>query len=120
MHGISIALSVILTVYCQLILKWRLGQITIQGENALEKAFALAVLPLQDLWIASAFLATFGGAISWMFAISKLPISIAYPFMSLSYILVLAGAAFFFEEGISLTKIIGTVLVMLGLTLMVR
>lgn len=53
----------------------------------------------------------------WTQALTKLPLSVAYPIVSCAYILTLLGAAFFFHENISHMAILGVFLIMGGITL---
>jgi len=52
---------------------------------------------------------------SWLIALSKLNLSVAYPFMSLTFPLVLICSIFFFNEPISLMRWSGVALIMMGL-----
>ena len=56
-------------------------------------------------------------AVSWFPAVARLPISIAYPFMALSIVLVLALAPICFGERVSLNQWMGVILVSCGLWL---
>jgi len=61
---------------------------------------------------------TFGlyflGAILWLFILKKLPLSIAYPALSLNYITVAIVAALVFHEPLTLGKIIALSLIAIG------
>ncbi len=59
--------------------------------------------------------------IIWLYVLKELPLSIAYPLLSVNYIFVYIGAVNWsvINEEAKLTNIIGTLLVMLGLTLVV-
>lgn len=103
------------TVYGQLILKWRMNSNLNLPEHLSSKAFYLVKLILTDPFIFSGFSSAFLASLFWMGAMTKFSISFAYPFMSLSFILVMFGAAIFFGENINILKILGTVLVILGL-----
>jgi drug/metabolite transporter (DMT)-like permease len=50
----------------------------------------------------------------WLVILSKLPLSIAYPIQSLSYVLGLIGAYFIFKESINMNQIIGIILILGG------
>ncbi len=49
-----------------------------------------------------------------MLAMTRFEISYAYPFISLNYILVIGASILFFNEAITLPKIAGTLLVIIG------
>ena len=55
--------------------------------------------------------------ILWLFILSRVPLSVAYPVQSIAYVLAVFGAYFFFHEPLSPTKIIGVILIILGVSL---
>jgi drug/metabolite transporter (DMT)-like permease len=55
--------------------------------------------------------------ILWLFILSRVPLSIAYPVQSIAYVLAVFGAYFIFNEPLSPTKIIGVILIILGVSL---
>ena len=75
MAYLFIALTIALTVYGQLVLKWQVGlhphlisPLTARGVATL----------LLNPWVISAFAAAFAASICWMGAISRLPLSRAW------------------------------------------
>ena len=50
----------------------------------------------------------------WVVILKKMRLSFAYPFISISYVLILAISYYFFDEAVGVNKIIGTVLIMVG------
>ena len=116
MSYIYIALTIIFTVYGQLIIKWQVNNAGAFPEQASDKLLFLFNLLLNP-WIISALLAALLAALSWMAAMSKFDISHAYPFMSLSFILVLILSGVFLNEPITLYKVIGLSLIVIGIVL---
>ena len=57
------------------------------------------------------------GTIFWLIALSRMELSFLYPFISLTYILVLALSYMLLRESIGFNKILGTVLIISGLLL---
>jgi multidrug transporter EmrE-like cation transporter len=55
----------------------------------------------------------------WTQALTKIPLSLAYPIVSSAYILTLFGASFFFHEHISFLSVLGVLLIMSGISLTV-
>jgi drug/metabolite transporter (DMT)-like permease len=53
----------------------------------------------------------------WLFILSKVPLSLAYPVQSLAYIIAVIGAYYVFHEPLSAAKIAGCVLILAGVTL---
>lgn len=54
-------------------------------------------------------------AFAWMLAMTKLPINVAYPMMSLTYPLVFILGWFLFGEAISQWRVMGICLILLGI-----
>jgi drug/metabolite transporter (DMT)-like permease len=115
MSYLYVTISIVLTVYCQLILKWRIGSLEHLPESITGKAMTMGCLIFKDPFVASGFIATFLGALFWMIAMTRLSISVAYPFMSLAFVFVMIGAAIFLGESLSIQKITGTLLIVFGL-----
>jgi len=53
----------------------------------------------------------------WVYILTMMKISVAYPILSISYILTAVGAFYFFGERLSLINIIGIFLIMCGVSL---
>jgi multidrug transporter EmrE-like cation transporter len=102
------------TVYGQLVLKWRLMH---KGDLPVEFWAKLAFLfrALLDPYVLSGFAAAFIASIFWMAAITKIDITVAYPFMSLAFILVLLFSALLFNEPITVGKVLGLALICAGI-----
>ena len=63
-------------------------------------------------------LAMYGVAtVLWLFILSRVPLSLAYPIQSLAYIIAVVGAYYVFHEPLSAAKIAGCVLILAGVTL---
>ena len=116
MSYVYIMLTIILTVYGQLAIKWQVMNAGIFPAETPEKIFFLSRLLLNP-WVISAFLAAFLASVSWMAAMTKLQLSHAYPFMSLSFILVLVLSGLIFHEPITWFKVAGMVLIIAGIVL---
>ncbi|MBW4568758.1 MAG: EamA family transporter [Tolypothrix carrinoi HA7290-LM1] len=57
------------------------------------------------------------GIVNWIFALRTVKLSIAYPLTSLNYVGILLGSYYFFDEKITLIRVIGVVLIFLGVLL---
>ncbi|AKB04621.1 EamA family transporter [Vibrio cholerae] len=109
---------IVFTVYGQLVLKWRMSYISPLPDGAVNKGFFLVKSILVDPFLLSGFVSAFVASLFWMAAMTKFHISYAYPFMALSFVFVMVGAKIFFGETLSLYKIIGTLVVILGLIIL--
>jgi multidrug transporter EmrE-like cation transporter len=114
MNYFYILCTILLTVYGQLIIKWQVLKAGVFPECGGQKFLFLLNLFLNP-WVISAFLAAVLASVTWMAAMTKLHLSHAYPFMSLSFILVILLSGMLFNEPITLPKIIGIIIVTLGL-----
>ncbi len=114
MSYLYLAVTILLTVYGQLVFKWRAGAAGQLPEDWDGKLQYVGML-LLDPWILSGFAAAFLASLFWILAVSRLELSHAYPFMSLSFVLVFVFAAIFFHEALPPAKIIGLGLIVAGL-----
>ena len=60
------------------------------------------------------------GTILWLTALSRIDLSYAYPFASLGYVIMLFASWQLFHENISLLRLVGCVIVVLGVVLISR
>ncbi|WP_106496540.1 EamA family transporter [Lentibacillus sp. Marseille-P4043] len=106
--------TIFFTVYGQLILKWKIDRAGNLPEAGIDKLLFLLRL-LLDPVILSGFLSAFVASLFWMAAMTKFDISYAYPFMSLSFVLVFLLSIFLFQEPVNVQKIAGLGLIVLGI-----
>uniref|UniRef100_UPI001968797F EamA family transporter n=1 Tax=Rufibacter psychrotolerans TaxID=2812556 RepID=UPI001968797F len=107
------------TVYGQLVLKWRISKLGALPELTSEKFLFIAKFFL-DPFILSGFASAFIASIFWMAAMTKFEISFAYPFMSLSFILVLFLSTIFLGEAFTMGKALGLLLIVAGIVVTVK
>lgn len=119
MGYIYLAITIVLTAYGQIILKWRINQFTNIPDGYLDKAFYF-IRSLFDIYIFSSFLSAFIASLAWMATLKEFELSKAYPFMNLSLILVMLLSYLFLKETITVTKIIGCILVIIGVVFLTR
>ena len=114
MGYVYILLTVAFTVYGQLVLKWQIGLAGPPPEAAWPKFVFLAGMFLNP-WVVSGLFAAVLASLAWMATLTKFPLSFAYPFMSLSFIGVMFASAALFSEALTVPKVAGMALVVLGL-----
>lgn len=86
------------------------------GGTAGAELLALAQSPL-----ILAGLALYGlGAVLWLFVLARAPLSLAYPFVGLGFILTLLAGALVLGEQVGAARIVGTVLIACGCALVAR
>ncbi len=114
-----IALTIGLTVYGQVMLKWRMNLKGAIPEGFIPVAGFL-FRTLLDVYVISTYVAALLASLTWMAAMTRFDISFAYPFMSLSFVLVLVLGAVLLAEPITMGKVAGMVLIMAGIWLSTR
>ena len=107
------------TVYGQLILKWRITTFGALPTDTVEKLKFLISL-LFDPAIFSGFFAAFLASLAWMAAMTKFDLSHAYPFMSLNFVVVLLLSGWLLNEPMTLQRVLGVTLIVLGTVVAAR
>jgi len=114
MAWIYVAITIALTVYGQIVVKWQVLRKGALPASLRGKGEFFAHL-LTNPWVISVLLGAFIAALSWMAAMTRLPLSRAYPFVGLSFALVLLLSSVFFNEALTATKIVGVGLIVAGI-----
>jgi multidrug transporter EmrE-like cation transporter len=116
MSYVYVFLTVLLTVYGQLVIKWQVLAAGAFPEASGEKMLFLARL-LINPWIVSALAAALAAAVTWMAAMTKLDLSHAYPFLSTVFVLVPVASVLMFNEPVTTPKIVGLALIVAGIAI---
>jgi multidrug transporter EmrE-like cation transporter len=120
LHGFGYILGTVLfTVYGQVVLKWQVLKAGILPEAFADRIVFLIGL-VRNPWILSGIAAGFLAFLCWIAAMTKFELSYAYPFMSLSFVLVLILSAVLFHEPVSIPKLAGLSFVIVGLIIASR
>jgi multidrug transporter EmrE-like cation transporter len=114
MAYIYILFTILLTVYGQLSIKWQVNLAGEFPEQTVDKILFLWRLLLNP-WVISSFASAFLASLTWMAALTKFNLSFAYPFMSLSFVLVMVFSFFLFYEPITVPKAVGMGLIVAGI-----
>jgi drug/metabolite transporter (DMT)-like permease len=114
MGYVYILLTVAFTVYGQLAIKSQVTRAGAMPDAAGAKLlFLLRLMP--NPWVLSGFAAALIAAIAWMAALTKFDLSFAYPFQSLSFIIVMFASALILREPLTVWKLAGMALIVLGI-----
>jgi len=108
-----IVATILLTVYGQLILKWRIAAFGALPMDFMGKVKFLLAL-LLDPVIFSGFAAAFVASLTWMAAMTKFDLNHAYPFMSLNFVVVLLLSGWLLSEPVTVQRVLGVGLIVLG------
>jgi multidrug transporter EmrE-like cation transporter len=106
-----VAITLALTVYAQLVLKWRMNE---QGGLPDTGRGRYLLDLLTDPWIISAFGLAAVAAVAYLAALANLDLSRAYPVMALSFGIVVLGSAAFLGESVTPIRLIGIAIITLG------
>ncbi len=112
-----VAVTLACTVYGQVVLKWQIAQVGKVPGPVVEKALFLGRLIFVNPWVFSAFAAAGIAAIAWMATLAVYDLSTAYPFMSLSFVLVAAASALLLGEAFTLGQGVALLMIVSGLVI---
>jgi drug/metabolite transporter (DMT)-like permease len=117
-----ILLSVLLAATAQLTLKHGMNQVTHEGEIPLEFGQPVDLVRRVGLNVSvwAGLLIFVLSAAVWLVVLSKASLSFAYPFASLTYVLILLFDRFILDQPISGLRYAGVALIISGLLLISR
>lgn len=113
MGYVYIFLTILFTVYGQLILKQQVNTISLLPSGINLFPFYVKFILTRPLVI-SGFISALLASLAWIAAISKFELSYAYPFMSLNFVVVVMLALIFFGENLNSYKIVGLLFICIG------
>ena len=114
-----IFVGVMLNAFAQLSLKAgtnAIGEISLKNSTLFDMVFKISFQPYIVVGLG---LYVFSVAI-WIVALSKTPVSIAYPMLSIVYVLNVILAYMLFGEAITLQKIIGITIIIIGVYVLAK
>jgi len=103
-----------LTLFGQVMMKWRA---LAHAPSAAGGKFAYLVSMYSDVGVWSCYVAAVGASVAWSLAIQRTPLTIAYPFMALTFVLVPLAGVFLFRESLSVLQLVGVSLIVVGVAL---
>jgi len=110
---------IIIGVFGQVMLK--IGMMQIGKYSLLQKGIILQYLKIIfNPYVFFGLTAYFISTLFWLYLISRVPLSFAYPMLSLSYIIITVIAVVLFKEQINLYNWLGIGVIMLGLILVTQ
>lgn len=115
--ALSIALlSVLLNAAAQLFLKAGtnvVGTVSFGDANTLNTLMGIARVP----WFWAGFACYGISLFTWIATLSRLPVSVAYPLVSIGYVLNALAAWWLFGESLTMQKLIGVGFIIIGVIL---
>ena len=114
-----VMLGVLLNAGAQLLLKAgtnRVGEFAFSADNLLPVGMKLATSPPIIAGLACYVVSV----VVWILALSRVPVSVAYPMLSVGYIVNAVGAWLLFGESITAQKLVGIGFIIVGVWLVAR
>jgi multidrug transporter EmrE-like cation transporter len=111
--------GVFLNAVAQLLLKAgtnAVGHFHFTTENIVPVGWQMATQP----YILSGMVCYAVSLVVWIMALSRVEVSIAYPMLSVGYVLNAIAAWYFFGEAVSVTRLIGIGVIILGVYIVAR
>ena len=112
-------LGVLLNAAAQLLLKagtTRVGEFAFTLENVLPVGGKLATSP----HIAAGIACYAMSVVVWILALSRVPVSVAYPMLSIGYVVNAVAAWYLFGESLGMQKLVGIAFIVMGVYLVAR
>jgi drug/metabolite transporter (DMT)-like permease len=114
-----LASVILLTVYGQLSVKWRLNQLPSLSSDGRPHLIQLLSL-LLDPVILSGLVAAFLASIAWLGTLKRFDFGFAYPFISLNLPLAILLSAWLLHESLSVQRLVGVLVIMAGTIIAAR
>ena len=80
---------------------------------------SLALTAGLNVWVLSGLVVFAVSAVAWLLTLSRVPLSLAYPFNALGYLGILAASAIVLHERVNVPTVIGSAMVVSGLIIVV-
>ncbi len=110
---------VLLTVFGQLLIKWQVTAAVVFPDALSDRLLFLGRILLNP-WVILALTSAFLAGLCWIAAMTRIPLTIGYPFISLTLPLVLLGGTLFFSEELNWPKVVAIALIMAGMLVHAR
>lgn len=111
-----ILISVSLSVGAQILLKYGVSAVNTEGNDWVAHVMSVITNSFVLLGLTSYGLSM----VVWLYVLSKIDVSKAYPFVGLGFIGTMVFAHIFLNEVITLPKLLGTLMIMVGVVLLAR
>ena len=106
-----------LVAYSQIIVKWRMVRSPIDSTSIIN----FLIKSITDPAIFSAYFAALLASFGWLFVVTKLPLSTAFPvYIGITFVMVACGGWFVLHEQFNLFKLLAILLIFLGILIGIR
>lgn len=115
-----ILFSVALNASAQLFLRKGMPSVSLVTNQGVLELAQGAIRVVLNPWVFSGLSCYAISIVLWMYVLSKVQVSFAYPFLSVGYVIVVGAAYLFFREPVSVMKLAGIALICAGVVLVAR
>ncbi|MCC8375630.1 hypothetical protein CKY10_14190 [Photorhabdus sp. HUG-39] len=113
-----IVFSIFFSSSSQLLLKKGAAQVSIPPQIDFANLTRLLGELVFNVYLVSGVIFQVIALLSWIYILKKVDVSFAYPFISLGFIFVMFMGYLLFNEPLTLMKVIGTLVIILGVIIM--
>jgi multidrug transporter EmrE-like cation transporter len=85
-----------------------------------QSLFSSATSLVTNLWLWLGLICYAVSVVVWILALSRVDVSIAYPMLSVGYILNAIAASYLFDEPLGIGKVVGIGVIILGVYILAR
>lgn len=119
-HNLLLILSsVSLNAFAQLFI--RKGMLKIGSVSlAFDQLFNMVLAVFTNIYLLAGMFSYGISIILWMVVLSKVNVSLAYPFLSIGYIITAILAYLFFNEPITFQKVLGIIIICIGVFILTQ
>ncbi len=117
MNIILILSSVMLNAMAQLLIRKGMLQV---GELGMDNFVSNLIPMISNVWLWGAMGSYVVSFVLWIAVLSRCEVGYAYPFLSVGYVVTAIAGYCFFQEDISMTRIVGIVVICVGVILISR
>jgi len=107
--------SVSLSAFAQIVLKMGMSNAKVQSDLIIaESLFEKLFIALTNVYVVAGISMYLLSMILWLVVLSKIDVSVAYPFVGLGFIITMVLGFLLLNEQISAMRVMGTILVVCG------
>jgi len=115
-----ILISVAMSAIAQILLKSGMSSVAVQQALASRDSLGVALVIGSNPLVLSGLFVYFSSAVVWLFVLSRIPLSYAYPFVALGFVFTIVLSRMLLGESITPLKIAGTMLIIAGVLVLSR
>jgi multidrug transporter EmrE-like cation transporter len=115
-----IVANVAMTSFAQIVLKAGMGAPEVVRALAGEARLSAILAVLLQPWIVVGLVLYGGAALVWLLVLSRVEVSLAYPFVGLGFVVTMVLAWALLGESVSLARVAGTLMIAAGIVVLAK